>query len=151
MASHTKIVELSLSVIIAGVFCYAGVIKLLHPDLLLQDIQSYNLVSYRVAYLGAYYLPALEIVAGLGLLLRSFRMQSAILLGLLNVVFIIALASAWIRGLDISCGCFGKSEIEVNYPWFIGRDTLLLAACVLIVRQHNRTQACCDASSSAEA
>lgn len=130
MASRTStIAVLILAWVLAGVFLYAGLIKLLHPDALLTDIQSYDLVSYRIAYLATFYLPAIELVAALGLLLQKTRRESALLLLFLTLVFIAALSSAWARGIDISCGCFGKSEIKANYPWLIGRDVLIVLGC----------------------
>ena len=129
MAGARKITVLVLARAVAAVYLYAGVIKLLHPEALLVDIRSYDLLPYRLAYLGAFFLPALEVVAGLGILLGRFRRESALILLVLTAVFIAALASAWMRGLDISCGCFGKSEVEADYPFLIGRDLLILAAC----------------------
>lgn len=123
------------SLILAAVFIYAGVVKMLRPDLLLTDIQSYDLVPYRIAYLGALLLPPIEIVTGIGLLFRPLRKESAVILLLLMIVFIAALISAWTRGLDISCGCFGKSDTAANYPWLIMRDiALILGLSVVLIR-----------------
>ena len=114
--------------LVAGLFIYAGLRKGLRPDLFLADIESYHLVPYRLAYAAAYGLPALEGVAGLALLYRPYRSAGAwVLLGL-TVVFIVALGQAWGRGLDISCGCFGKAEVAANYPWLISRDMILAIA-----------------------
>jgi putative oxidoreductase len=114
--------------LVAGLFVYAGLRKGLRPDLFLVDIESYHLVPHHFAYIAAYGVPALEVVAGLALLYRPYRRAGAwVLLGL-TVVFIIALGQAWGRRLDISCGCFGKAETVANYPWLIGRDMILALA-----------------------
>lgn len=134
MAGAKRITEEVLSWVIAGVFIYAGLLKLLRPDALLVDIQSYQLAPYRLAYLASYYLPALEIVAGAGLLHRWLRRESAFLLFALTLVFTFALATAWARGLDISCGCFGKSRTQANYLLLISRDVLLAFGCGAIAR-----------------
>jgi len=126
MARASSIIQWAITLILSGLFIYAGVIKMLRPDLLLVDIQSYDLVPYLVAYLGALLLPPLQIVTGLGLLVRSLRKVSATILLLLMLVFIAALISAWSRGLDISCGCFGKSETAANYPLLVVRDLTLI-------------------------
>lgn len=140
MAKASSIIRWVIALILSGVFIYAGVIKMLRPDLLLVDIQSYNLVPYRIAYLGAILLPPLEIVTGLGLLFRSTRKESASILLLLMLVFIAALISAWSRGLDISCGCFGKSETAANYPLLIARDLALIfgLSVVLFLERQNK-------------
>jgi uncharacterized membrane protein YkgB len=49
-------------------------------------------------------------------------------------VFIVAIVSAWARGLDIDCGCFGKGNISSNYTWLLVRDLLMLASAVYVVR-----------------
>lgn len=111
--------------VLAGLFIYAGVIKLINPDLFLSDIESYRLVPYSLAWLTAFYLPPLEILCGVGLLLpRLLRPASVILLGLI-LVFLIAIISAWGRGLNISCGCFGATTEVTNYVWLVGRDLLI--------------------------
>lgn len=134
MAGRAKLIENLTGWLLAALFLYAGSFKLLHPDALLNDIQSYNLVPYRMAYLGAYLLPALEIAAALGLCIPRLRLESVWIVTVLTVVFIVALASAWGRGIDISCGCFGKAEAKANYPLLIGRDILILIACGVVIR-----------------
>jgi len=140
MAGAKRVTEEALSWVVGGLFLYAGVLKLLRPDALLVDIQSYQLVPYRLAYLASYYLPALEIICGAGLLYRGLRRESATLLFLLTAVFILALAAAWVRGLDISCGCFGGTDAKANYPLLIGRDVLIAAACLAVLWLQRSTQ-----------
>lgn len=123
-------VQLIARLILAGLFIYAGTIKLIQPDTFLSDIESYRMMPYALAWLTAFYLPPLEIVFGLGLLLPKFRKPSAYLLLLLTVVFILAITAAWLRGLDISCGCFGSSEEPANYLWLIVRDLLITGGLV---------------------
>ena len=67
-------------------------------------------------------------MAGLALLYRPYRRTAAWVLFGLSVMFILALGQAWGRGLDISCGCFGKAEVAANYPWLLSRDGLLAMA-----------------------
>ena len=132
MDAH-KIISRLLAWGIGGVFIYAGALKLLNPSALLADIESYRLVPWRIAWLGAALLPALELVCGAALLSRIFRREAALILWVLTVVFMVALASAWLRGLDISCGCFGVSHAQAKYPLLIGRDLLLWAGLGAIV------------------
>jgi hypothetical protein len=47
-------------------------------------------------------------------------------------VFIAALASAWSRGLDISCGCFGRENATADFPLLLARDGALLLAALAI-------------------
>lgn len=130
-----QIANLLVRVVLAGLFIYAGVIKLMKPDLFLVDIESYRLVPYSLAWLTAFYLPPLEIICGLSLLLpRLYQPATLILLGLM-LVFLIAIISAWARGLDISCGCFGVTADATNYVWLVGRDFLFLIALLFVLRR----------------
>lgn len=116
---------------VAAIVLYAGAAKAIHPGQLMVDIQRYQLVSDRLAWLGAGYLPYLEILSGVALLIpRTEQTARFILVGLL-LVFVGALISAWARGLNITCGCFGGGLAEKpNYPWWLMRDLGLLALLV---------------------
>jgi len=129
MVGRAKLVETSLAWILAGLFLYAGILKFLQPAAFLTDVQGFHLLPHALAYCVTYYLPALEITAAVGLCAPRFRLEACAILAFLTLVFLIALGSAWMRGLDISCGCFGKSEIKANYPFLIGRNLLILAGC----------------------
>ena len=52
-------------------------------------------------------LPVLEVVVGLCLVLGLLTRGAAVVSALLFVAFIVGIASAWARGLQIDCGCFG--------------------------------------------
>lgn len=111
---------------LAALFLYAGVIKVIEPTALLRDIEGYRLLPYSWAWGLAFYLPWLEIIAGLALLGPRWSRSAAVLLATLMGLFLIALLSAWGRGLDIQCGCFGKSEESNRYMWWVVRDLILL-------------------------
>ncbi len=47
-----------------------------------------------------------EIILGLLFLLGIYELETGVLLIGLNIIFIAAMTSALIRGIDTSCGCF---------------------------------------------
>jgi putative oxidoreductase len=49
------------------------------------------------------------------------------------VVFLIAIFSAKQRGLDITCGCFGKADNKTDYTEIITRDILMLACALALM------------------
>ena len=55
-------------------------------------------------------LPWIEIVAALALILHIRARPAAVLSTALLVVFTIAVGVAYLRGLDIDCGCFGTAD-----------------------------------------
>lgn len=126
---------LGLRLALAGIFIYAGAVKAPWPQRFALDIESYRLAPPAVAAALARYLPYLEIVAGLGILIRRVAPGATLLLGTLTGVFLVALLSAWARGLEIQCGCFGAGEAAAaNYLWWVLRDVVLLAGCVAVWR-----------------
>ena len=79
----------------------------------------------------------LEIVVGLLLIVGLLTRVAALVSALLFVAFIIGIASAWARGLQIDCGCFGgggyAADATEKYPWEIARDVGLLALSLWLV------------------
>ena len=114
--------------LVAGVFLVAAIPKLADPAAFAQDIANYE-VPYWSWNLAAGIVPALELVAALGLLWPRTQRASAVILSTLLVVFLLLIYSVIARGIDISCGCFGKQDeaAAVGWPLF-WRDVGLLAA-----------------------
>jgi uncharacterized membrane protein YphA (DoxX/SURF4 family) len=133
------VIGLLARLILGGVMLVAGLLKVGHLETSARSVRAYQLLPYDVAgYLG-YGLPILEIAVGLLLILGLFTRFSAVVGGLLMVVFIAGIASAWARGLSIDCGCFGKGGTiqasQTQYPQEIARDLgLLVCAAWLAVR-----------------
>lgn len=119
-----------LAVLFGGTFIYAGVVKASDPGLFLIDIRSYDMPIMHdphAAWL-AISLPWLEIFAGLAVVAGVFRSSGLLILNVLLVVFFFAIGSAWHRGINIKCGCFGGGgDAAANYTWLFTRDGLLLA------------------------
>ncbi len=114
--------------VIGWLFIVAGVLKVVDPVAFVQAVEGYRILSGPAASLLALYLPWLEILCGAGLVVRRFYTGSIALLAALTVVFIVALVSAWARGLDIECGCFGPSGSVGQIGVALFRDLVLLAA-----------------------
>ena len=75
---------------------------------------------------------------------------SAVLLAGSVAVFTVAIIIAWIRGLDISCGCFGGTG-EINYPVKVAQNVVLIAAgCFFWWKAERQTDAISDMSAKAE-
>ena len=119
--------------VVGGVFLVAGGLKLADPAEFGVDIHNYRLLPYRTAVLLAVYLPWLEILCGTFLILRRLQSAVLLLLLLLLLLFTAALVSAWVRGIDIACGCFGSGS-HIAYPWSVLRNLALLGGIVLLGR-----------------
>lgn len=123
-----KIVGLLLRIVIGGLFLYAGGIKALDLQQFTIDVHHYQLTTGDLTIAIATYLPWLEIVSGLGLLAKRLYLGALTAIFGMTVVFLGAIGSAWQRGLDISCGCFGREENATNFPLHIGGNVAVLVA-----------------------
>ena len=124
---------------LAGVLLASGTIKLLDPDGSVRAVRAYRLLPGVLADVVGYGLPVVEVGLGLLLLVGLSVRLAAIASGLLMLVFVLGIASAWARGLSIDCGCFGGGgDVAPGTASYVGpllRDTgLLLAAGFLAVR-----------------
>jgi putative oxidoreductase len=125
---------------VATVFVWAGLVKAFDAASFEADVERYRIVPGWLALFVASYFPWLEIVAGGALFVaRVARGAELILLALLGI-FLAALVSAWTRGLDINCGCFGQSgAVQKNYMMLLLRD-VILGIAVFMLFYHARTQ-----------
>ena len=130
-ARAEKVIVLLLRLIVGGVFICAGVLKAVDPAQFAKDVDNYRLLPSAAAAAVALYLPWLEILAGIALATGVWHRGASLLIGGMLVAFLIALSSAWARGLDIHCGCFGHGPNRFNYPLTLLLDAaLLVALCV---------------------
>jgi uncharacterized membrane protein YphA (DoxX/SURF4 family) len=63
-------------------------------------------------------LPWIELLAGLLLVAGVWRRESALVIALLLVVFLVAAASVLARGIDVeNCGCVSLAKAEAGQSW----------------------------------
>lgn len=122
---------LLLDILAGGLFVYAGVVKASNPADFMREIDNYRLLSTWLASGVATYLPWLEVICGLAVMTGAWRESGRCVLVILMIVFMTALTTAWWRGLDIRCGCFGaggSSTAQIGYGYLYMRDVGILAA-----------------------
>lgn len=124
--------ELIVRFLVGGTFVYASVDKILHPEAFAQAIFHYRMVPAILLHPMALVLPWLEFVAGLAMILGFWRRAAAFWIGVMLVVFMVAIATALARGLDISCGCFDTEAGHAVGLSLLLRDAALLAGAVLL-------------------
>lgn len=88
-------------------FLWAAVSKLANPTEFLASIYAYRLpIPKPVLQFVAVVLPWVELLCGL-LLIGKVWTESALACATgLMILFVLATGQAWVRQLDISCGCF---------------------------------------------
>src|SRR3989442_13732092 len=96
-----------MAIIVGGIFIYAGALKALDPVGFANGIDNYKILPWAISVRFAFYLPWLEILAGLALVFRFLYRGGLLILSALLLIFLGATVAAKVRGLDITCGCFG--------------------------------------------
>lgn len=131
-----KVVLPLIRLLVGGVFIYAGALKAWETQDFARDIQHYSIIPrLDLIILLAVYLPWVELFAGLAVVFRRLYLGGLIAITGMMLIFTGALTSAWVRGLDISCGCFGKEKesIRTDFPALLARDLALLAGCLVLL------------------
>lgn len=118
--------------IAGGLFIYAGALKMIDPIQFATDVDNYKILPWTICAGLAFYLPWLEIFCGLALVFRLlYRGALSILIALISI-FIIVTVAAKIRGLDITCGCFGHASQHWSFPAHMATDLAILGALIVL-------------------
>jgi putative oxidoreductase len=128
------------ALIIGGIFIYAGVMKISDPAGFANDIDNYKILPWALTVRLAFYLPWLEILCGLAVILGLLYRGGLLILTALISIFIAASVIAKARGLDITCGCFGHASKNWSFTTHLALDfAILIALSALWIS--NRTSA----------
>ena len=102
------------------------------------EIANYQLVPAVAPYL-APMLPVVELVVGVALVIATVAWRRAAALAALGLfaAFTVAVASAYFRGINIDCGCFGTGGGPIT-ALTLARNLGLMAAAaaVLALERH---------------
>ena len=117
---------------LALVFVYAGAVKIQDIVAFAGHVAAYQILPYAMNYLVAATLPYVELLAGV-LLLLNVRVRPALVgIGSMILLFMVALVSVLLRGLDIDCGCFDPAGgQDVGAGTALLRDIGLMVLVVL--------------------
>jgi putative oxidoreductase len=140
MEKRTKVnissVAWASALLLSALFAYAGWAKVFDPMGFKVSIEAYKLpLAAPLVWFGAYFLPWVELFSAFGLWLRPLRTAAASLMVGMMALFTLAIAQAWARGLNFSCGCFGEALKSTENPalLFVRDVGLLYLACYLLV------------------
>jgi len=122
-----------LGVAVGGLFVYAGAVKALDPVQFGLDIDNFKILPWFVSVRLAFFLPWLEILCGVALILRFFYRGGLSILTLAILVFIGATVAAKVRGLDITCGCFGHASQHWSFAQHMAIDLGIFVALAALL------------------
>ena len=120
---------LAVAVVLGGLFVYASSGKLVDPRPFVTIIWNYRLLPAGPVNLVAIFLPWLELLVGIGLIVGLARRAAAAWATVMLATFTIALLVNAVRGLDVACGCFSTSSEDTSNAWLLVlRDLPMLVA-----------------------
>jgi putative oxidoreductase len=115
------------------IFVHASIGKILDPKTFAESLMAYQILeSPSLIKYVAVTLPWVEWFCGVFLLLGVFVRSVSVLTSTLLVLFVLAMVSALLRGLDINCGCFGSADESIG-PLSLIRDGLFLGISLVVM------------------
>jgi uncharacterized membrane protein YphA (DoxX/SURF4 family) len=117
---------------LAIIFFYAGIEKIINPGDFAVAIYNYQLLPDCAINLSAIFLPWLEVFIAASLVAGIYTRGAALISALLFLTFATALTINLVRGLDISCGCFGASSGNISWL-YLERDLSLFCLSVFVL------------------
>lgn len=137
MPSWKSIVGILARLIVGGVWIVAGALKIGSPESSITAVRAYQLLPMGMAETVGRLLPAFELIIGICLVLGVLLRVTGLISALMQLAFIIGIASVWMRGISINCGCFGDGgaveDAFSKYPWEIARDVGLMLLSLWLV------------------
>ena len=136
--------------LLAAILVWAALAKIANLHEFYAAILAYQMpVPNPLARSVAMVLPWLELLCGLLLLAGSARRAALVWTALMFGVFVLATGQAWVRGLDISCGCFklaflgdgALAKFVESVKFACVRAVLLLGASLYLLRASASSQA----------
>ena len=120
--------------IVGVVDLWAGLVKFPDPAGNVRQVRAFDILPEAIVPTVGHALPTIEIIMGVALILGLLTRLFAVIGALFFLAFIIGIASAWARGLEINCGCFGSHGVPADphrqYAVDIARDIGLLICCL---------------------
>jgi len=124
---------------VGGIFLVSGLAKIADPVRFLLTLREFQLLPGVLESFLAVYLPWLEFLLGLCVVLGILHRTSALMIACLNGFFIVAIGSVMARGIVVDCGCFGLLADVLHLPDMadgkaIVRNLILMGICIYVFR-----------------
>ncbi len=126
-------------VVLGAMLVFTGAVKITDPASFGQIVARYEILPAMLVPYAASFVPALELILGITLLIGIKVRASAAIAALLMAVFIVFISINVFRGRSFECGCFqlhllGIGLSENVSPWLILRNCLFLAGFAILYR-----------------
>jgi hypothetical protein len=126
---------------IGGMFIFASWFKISDPKGFAILVAQYQFLPHDLVNIFALVMPMAEILFGFALIFTPFNRESASMIFLMFIAFMVALASALWRDLGITCGCFAlEGAQDKSEAWTaLIRDLILIGPTLWLTRLENRS------------
>lgn len=121
----SEYLALVLRVFLGLMFIYASMTKIPYPAEFAKNVEAYRLFPYWSVGVIAVFVPWLEMICGLFLIIGLATRAAAALIAGLFLVFTVMITINVLRGSPITCGCFDSVGAQIGW-WDVVRDTVLL-------------------------
>jgi len=128
-----------LRVLLGAIFIYASLYKIGSPSAFAHQVYNFKLLPVWAINPVALVLPWLQLFCGVHLILNRWPVAASFWILLMMLVFQVAVASALVRGLDISCGCFKSGGSPATWVTF-ARDMMFLVLAGTVFFQERQKQ-----------
>ena len=136
---HNKFVPVAARIILGIVLIWASIYKIEDPIAFSKIVHNYHIFPIFLENIIALVVPWLELILGICLIFGVFLDGSATLTILLFIGFIIILSQAYIRNIDLHCGCFTTSTSANNIDMRVEMlrriiEDIFYLGCALIIK-----------------
>lgn len=121
----SEYLALVLRIFLGLMFIYASMTKIPYPAEFAKNVEAYRLFPYWSVGVIAVFIPWLEMICGLFLIIGLATRAAAALIAALFAAFTVMLIINVLRGSPITCGCFDSLGAQIGW-WDVIRDFLLL-------------------------
>ena len=122
-----------LAIALAVIFIYAAIPKILEVDEFARSIRNYRMLPAWSINLLALWLPWIELIAGGCMIFKVGEKGGKLLILGMLLVFTAGIISAVARGLDIDCGCFGRTASQVAQAHRVGLQKIVENLGMIII------------------
>jgi len=118
---------------LGAVFSFSAWTKIMAPQALADAIVGFDIIPESIALKMAIMLIWLELICGTFMLFGLWARATVIVITGMLTLFQVGLISVVVRGIEVSCGCFGQfSEMQVGWGTII-RNFVQLVFCALLL------------------
>lgn len=128
---NNPFIQLIARLTVGFVFLAFSLDKIVEPAEFAKSMTNYQILPSFLINISSLILPWVELLIGVFLIVGvRLKASSLISTGLLSI-FIIAVAIAWAKGLDINCGCSATKPQSVGLPKILENTAMLVLSIII--------------------